>query len=120
LKLVDNASQALLPVFFRQADACLMPRWSYETMAELNPQIKERTAILVISPLLARGGLFMAKGVPPEKHEFVMATQKFWQTVRAKQLLTLFHAEEVVPFQPAHMQTMFNLYEENLKLTKRR
>jgi hypothetical protein len=85
VKLVENASQAVLPVFFRQADACLLPRWSYDTMVELNPQVKEQTTILVHSPLLARGGLFMVKGLPPSKQEMIPTTLKVWQTNRARQ-----------------------------------
>jgi ABC-type phosphate/phosphonate transport system substrate-binding protein len=120
VKLVDKASQAVLPVFFRQADVCLMPRWSYDTMVELNPQVKEQTTILSHSPLLAKGGLFLVKDIPPDKRELILATQKVWQTVRAKQLLTLWHAEGAVPYQPAYIQTMVNLYEEHGRLTKRR
>ena len=63
MKLVDHASQAVLPVFFRQADACLMPRWSYDTMVELNPQVKDQAIILALSPLLARGALFMVRDI---------------------------------------------------------
>jgi hypothetical protein len=120
VKLVDKASQAVLPVCFRQAEACLMPRWSYDTMVELNPQIKEQVTILILSPLLAKGGLFLVKGLPPEKREVILSTQKVWQTVRAKQLMTLFHSEEVVPFKPAYFQTMVHLYDEYSRLTKGR
>jgi len=120
LRLVESASQAVLPVFFRQAEACLLPRWSYDTMVELNPQIKEETTMLALSPLLVRGGLFMVKGLGPEKQGLIPATQKIWQTTRAKQIMTLFHADEIVPFQPAHIQTIVNLYEEYSRLTKRR
>jgi ABC-type phosphate/phosphonate transport system substrate-binding protein len=120
VKLVDKASQAVLPVFFRQSDACLMPRWSYETMVELNPQVKEQTTLLSQSPRLAKGGLFLVKGASPRKRELILSTQKVWQTVRAKQLLTLWHSEGAVPFQPAYIQTMVNLYDEYARLTKRR
>ena len=119
VKLVENASKAALPVFFHQADACLMPHWSYDTMVELNPQIKEQTTIMAQSPLLARGGLFMVKGLPPEKRELIPATPKVWQSARARQLMTLFHSEQIIPFQPAYIQTMVNLYDEFSKLTRR-
>jgi hypothetical protein len=109
----------VLPVFFHQSDACLMPRWSYDTMVELNPQVKEQTTIMAFSPLLARGGLFMVKGLPPDKREMIPATLRVWQTARAKQLMTLFHTEVVTPFKPAYIQTMVNLYEEHARLTKR-
>jgi hypothetical protein len=120
VKLVDKASQAVLPVFFRQSDTCLMPRWSYDTMLELNPQIKEQTTILSLSPLFAKGGLFLVKGIPPEKRELMLSTQKVWRTVRAKQIMTLWHSEGVVPFQPAYVQTMVNLYEDYARLAKGR
>ncbi len=119
VKLVENSSKAVLPVFFRQSDACLMPRWSYDTMVELNPQVKEQTNVLAHSPLLARGGLFMVKGLPPDKREMVSANLKVWRSIRARQLMALFHTEVIVPFQPAHIQTMVKLYNDFLRLTKR-
>ena len=97
-----------------------MPRWSYDTMAELNPQVKEQTNILVVSPPLAKGGVFIVKGIPPDKQEFMMATRKVWKSPRTKQLMTLFHTQEVVLFKPADMQSMTKLYEEYMRLTKRR
>ena len=50
-KEVDKASQAILPVLFRQADACIVTRRAYETGSELNPQITQQLEPLITSPL---------------------------------------------------------------------
>jgi ABC-type phosphate/phosphonate transport system substrate-binding protein len=39
IKKVDQVSQAVLPVYFRQADCCVVTCDGFETMKELNPQL---------------------------------------------------------------------------------
>ncbi|MBN1517955.1 PhnD/SsuA/transferrin family substrate-binding protein [Candidatus Sumerlaeota bacterium] len=50
--LVEKPSAAVLPVFFKQADACVVPKRSFMVMQELNPQIGKRVKILLESPPL--------------------------------------------------------------------
>lgn len=50
VKAVSKASQAALPVFFRQTDACLMKERIFDVLAELNPQINEQLLSLRHSP----------------------------------------------------------------------
>ena len=52
IALNKNPAQTALPVFFSQADACLMTRSSFETMAELNPQLQEQLHGVAVSPPL--------------------------------------------------------------------
>jgi hypothetical protein len=48
--VAEGPSQAILPVFFRQADACFVPRQMFETMVEMNPQVGRDLQILGHSP----------------------------------------------------------------------
>ena len=47
IKEVAKPAQALLPVFFGEADACLIPYQTFHTMVELNPQLAEQVMILL-------------------------------------------------------------------------
>jgi phosphonate transport system substrate-binding protein len=42
--------QAVLPVFFRQGDACVVTRQGFSLMGELNPQVAKELLILASSP----------------------------------------------------------------------
>jgi phosphonate transport system substrate-binding protein len=47
-------AQIVLPVYFRKADACIVTRQGFETMCELNPQLRGNLRVLASSPRLLR------------------------------------------------------------------
>lgn len=47
---VKKTDKAILPVFFRQVDACVVTRSGFETMKELNPQIGQQLKAIAVSP----------------------------------------------------------------------
>jgi ABC-type phosphate/phosphonate transport system substrate-binding protein len=119
VKRVDKSSQAILPVLFRQADVCLVPRWAYDTMVELNPQVGQETTILAQSPALVRGALFIQKNIAPHKRILIDTFLQTARLPRAKQLMTLFQSEDLVPFHPSHLHTITALYAEHAALAKK-
>jgi ABC-type phosphate/phosphonate transport system substrate-binding protein len=50
VQALPKASAAILPVFFRQVDACLVSSGAFATMVELNPQLAKNLRILAESP----------------------------------------------------------------------
>jgi ABC-type phosphate/phosphonate transport system substrate-binding protein len=114
LKKVDKPSKAVLPIFFKQADACLVPLWAYNTMVELNPQVGSETKILARSPTLPRAALFLRKGVADRKKLAVInRALKLGGSARSKQLMTLFNLDKLVRFHPKYLESIIALYEDH-------
>ncbi len=119
LNLVNKPSQAILPIFFKQADACLVPLWAYDTMVELNPQVGSETKIIARSPTLPRGALFMRKGISAPKQTVIESALKVGGTAKSKQLMTLFNSENLVRFQPKYLESITALYKDYNSLLKK-
>ncbi len=114
IKDVDKVSQAVLPVFFKQADACLVARSGFETMVELNPQLGEQLNILATSPGFVLGGVFFRKDFREDGKKLIMDTcMKFSTYSSGRQILTLFKAEAFYPFKPSYFETLLDLIKEH-------
>ncbi|MBL8215010.1 MAG: PhnD/SsuA/transferrin family substrate-binding protein [Bryobacterales bacterium] len=88
-----RAAQAVLPVFFGQADACMTERRTVETMSELNPQLAKRLKLLVATPRLLAAFLCCRKGNPPRWKEPLLAKLvSARESTSARQALALFSA----------------------------
>jgi ABC-type phosphate/phosphonate transport system substrate-binding protein len=120
LKMVGKPSQAVLPVFFRQADACLVLRWAYDIMKELNPQIGSETKTLAMSPALLRGGFFMRKGLTGAKLTMIDGALEVGKSTKSKQLMALFNYESFIRFQPQWMQSTLSLYNDSIAFLQKK
>lgn len=91
-------SRVVLPVFFRQADACLVTRGGYNTMCDLNPQLSKQLRPLAVSPKLLTTFLAYLKGGPLQtKGRFLSAVTDLYKTAGGQQALTLFGGARLVP-----------------------
>jgi ABC-type phosphate/phosphonate transport system substrate-binding protein len=123
VKLVEKASKAILPVFFKQADACVVSREAFNTMLELNPQIGKSLMILVASPAFLDNVVFFRSGYDEKsKNDLIESGLKFNEEPEGQQVLMLFRKTRIVRFQPEYLETLRLLqrdYEE-LKAKKAR
>jgi ABC-type phosphate/phosphonate transport system substrate-binding protein len=84
-------SRTVLPVFFRQSDACVVTRDSFNTMVELNPQLGRTLRVIAASPLYTTALFcFHRDCVPAVKVRFRSALVNLAQSPTGKQLLALF------------------------------
>ena len=116
LKMVKKASQALLPVFFKQADACAVSQGAFETTKELNPQVGQELAVLAQSPGFPQGVICMRKGLAEKYRPFVEEMYTLHNQSQGKQILTLMKIKKLLPFQAAYLQTTEALLAENQAL----
>ena len=104
--VTESSSKAILPVFFRQAEACYIPRQFFETMAEMNPQVANELKILVQSPPILRGLLVIRRDVEAKLKEEVRRTvMEMENNAQGKQILTLLRYDRLLPFQPGHLSS---------------
>ena len=97
-RIVQGAklSQAVLPVFFRQIDACVVTRRAFQTMTELNPQVGQQLRILASSPpLVPVVFLFRADYSDPARDEIIAEVEHVHSTVADQQVLTLFQCDSL-------------------------
>jgi phosphonate transport system substrate-binding protein len=103
-------SRVVLPVFFRQADACLVTRRGFNTMCDLNPQLAKQLRVLEVSPKLVTTFMAFHKDCPPEsKRRFLAAVTDLPKTVAGRQVLMLFGATRLVEGDVALLRPSFEL-----------
>lgn len=90
-------SSAVLPVFFRKSDACLVTRKGFDTMCELNPQLLRQLRVLAESPdyVPVMFG-FRPDYDSPAKARLFEALTQLHQSPAGQQVLTVFQSERLV------------------------
>lgn len=86
-----NILEILLPVFFRQADACLVSRRSLETTIEMNPQLGRQLQVLESSPpMVPIVFAFRRDYTPSFKEGLLEALRSLHETEDGRQILMFF------------------------------
>ncbi len=120
VKDARKPSQAVMPVFFRQADACIMTRNGFDVMAEMNPQLRNELLILARSPKIASGVIALRKDYREDHKETVRELlSTLHEDTQGKQLLTLFRMSKLVPFRQEYMTSMEAFLREHRDLKVR-
>jgi phosphonate transport system substrate-binding protein len=104
-------NQTIMPVFFGQADSCIASRTSFETMAELNPQLSRKLKPLERSPGFATGIIAVRKLVQNRRRDALIdAIQDMDRDPKGRQVLTIFRINRLVPFRAEHMSSVEKLF----------
>lgn len=124
VKEVNKTSQAVLPVFFRQADVCVVSRGAFETMQELNPQLGQELTAIALSDGYVRGVVCMRPDFRQEYEGLVNEILSIHVEPQGKQILTLIKVNRLIPFEPSYLETVEALLKEHrtlrLKLARER
>lgn len=94
----NNISRGVvLPVFFKQADACVVTSRGFLTLCELNPQLGKKLRVLATSPPLLTGVVVFHRDCPAERKDVTRSVLlQLHNSVFGRQALTLFQTERLM------------------------
>jgi phosphonate transport system substrate-binding protein len=120
IKRVNKATQAVLPVFFGQADAAVINRDAFETVAELNPQIMKEVAEIVSSKAVVHSVSCFRKNTDSDIRKAVLnAAMSLDKDSYGRQVLTLFQLNRVAVYEPKYLEYLSSLVNDHSEMKKR-
>jgi phosphonate transport system substrate-binding protein len=115
----NRASSCVLPLFFGKLDACVVDSGNWETITELNPQVRRSLRILAHSEPLLEG--LIAVPVEPQhryKREILESIMRMHLTVAGDQLTTVFKVGPQIPVTLKDFESTANLLNRYRSLLK--
>jgi phosphonate transport system substrate-binding protein len=113
----SKLAQVVLPVFFRQCDACLVTRSGFEIMCELNPQLNKQLKVIATSPAIVPAVFCFRADVSGEiKEPYVAALRELHQHPAGQQVLTIFHRDKLEEHPASCMQSALDLVDTHRRL----
>jgi hypothetical protein len=107
----SKASRSILPVFFGQADACVVPESALQVMNELNPQIERRLYTLKRSENLVALLLCATAWAAQDILDLVVTgSDQAMTDPKARQALTMVQLNRFFLFEPGYMTATERLY----------
>ncbi len=114
IQTIPKASRAILSVFFKKNDACIVGYNQYLTMVELNPQIGRDLSIVTKSPAFARGMVCLKKTMDPKVKQIVKnVVLNLPNSVRGKQILSFFSQTDIIPYKSESLDSFRQMVKWN-------
>jgi len=97
LERSPKVSSAVLSVFFKKNDACLVSFGAFESMAELNPQLSTQLRVIATSPEILPVLFCYHSGLETEKKEnFHSEVARLHESVTGQQVLHVYKSDRMV------------------------
>lgn len=113
VKEFSKSSQAIMAVFFRQSDGCIVSRSSFEMSKVMNPQLGKDLMVIAESKSLIGEVSCLPDGIRPELRAAIDdAALNAHGTSKGRQILTMFQTERVVPLKISDLHGVEELLAE--------
>jgi phosphonate transport system substrate-binding protein len=111
----------ILPVFFRQIDACLISRDGFLTMTELNPQVGKQLKVLAqSSPMVPVLFCFRGSYVSKDREKLRASIGNVHKTIAGRQTVTLFQTEKLAEYPIKEIDGAIELLDEYQRLCEQK
>jgi ABC-type phosphate/phosphonate transport system substrate-binding protein len=117
VKEAGKVSQAIMGVFFRQADGAVVTRAGLDASRALNPQLERQLVVLAESRDLIDGITCFPANVSEKTRRILMnATAEINNSTTGRQLFTIFQTSGAIPFRPVCLEGLEDLLREQKRL----
>lgn len=119
---VAKPNAAILPVFFRRADACVVDEATLAVASELNPQLRRDLVVLAQSEPMLEGLICLNRigwDSPDQREALLASLPQTHADPAGRQILTLFRIEKLVPFEPHQLESVTALAARHARLVAR-
>jgi ABC-type phosphate/phosphonate transport system substrate-binding protein len=114
LRMGDKPSRTLLPVFFGQADACVVSENVLSVMSELNPQIGKQLVVQERSEGFISILISATDRLEDWARDIVMEeTERMHTIADGRQILTIMQMKRFFPFKPEYLKATERIYESD-------
>jgi len=114
---VNKPSRTVLPVFFKQADACIITRSGFEVLCEMNPQVTKQMKCIATSPNLIPTVTCFRAGISPSSLERIINSVVSAQhTLAGQQVLTIFQCDGIAEIGNAQIDPVRELIATQARL----
>lgn len=105
IEYLEKGLPAILPVFLNKADACIVPKNIFDTVCELNPQIKKELIVIEKSEPIAIGVVAIRKSISNQRTKTAIkkALLNLDKTKSGHQYLTVFKLSNLIKFNDKYM-----------------
>lgn len=108
------ASSAILSVFFKQSDLCLVAQNAFQTAAELNPQLANDLKILDQSPGFLESVVCFRADYDEKMKQLIRDRSVIIQSYpKGEQILTLFQLKRMIHYEDSYVNSLETLLEEH-------
>lgn len=115
----QTPSRALMQVFFRQADACVVTDQVFDLATELNPQIGRELTVIARVDKLAGGIIVFRNDLQEDrKQKLREALRTLHEGQEGRQLFVLFQLNRLIPYRPEYMQATQLFFDEYRSLER--
>ncbi|MGJ8650128.1 MAG: phosphate/phosphite/phosphonate ABC transporter substrate-binding protein [Opitutaceae bacterium] len=105
IQVVENISQAILPVFFKQADACIVNNSGYELMKEFNPQIGQKLKTVVTSPEFSETLICLRENYQSHRDEVIKGLRELDEDPTGRQVVLIFKIDQLIEFEAHYLDS---------------
>ena len=116
IEISSKSLQAILKVYFGQADACIISEENLNLAIEMNPHLATSFTTLEFSKPILRSVLAERKNKSEKNKKLLLDNLlNLDKTAEGKQILTLFKMDKLVPFKKDYLDSSYEILQAKLK-----